>query len=80
MENESKQTSGAGRSTSANHYAMGEPSAFVEESFVPAPPESETDSWATPQEQFDKFNRDFNFNLDVCASHENYKCKPDFAI
>jgi phage N-6-adenine-methyltransferase len=56
------------------------PALFVEESFVPAPPESETDSWATPQEEFDKINRDFNFNLDVCASHENYKCKPYFTI
>jgi phage N-6-adenine-methyltransferase len=81
MENETIQTTGALAEPPVQITTQWEnPSAFVEKSFVPAPPESETDSWATPQEEFDKINRDFNFNLDVCASHENYKCKPYFTI
>jgi len=30
--------------------------------------------WATPQSLFDKLNKEFNFTLDVCASHWNSKC------
>jgi hypothetical protein len=81
MENETIQTNGALSEAPVQITTRWENlSAFVEETFVPAPPESKTDSWTTPQEEFDKFNRDFNFNLDVCASHENYKCKPYFTI
>jgi phage N-6-adenine-methyltransferase len=81
METETIQTSGALAEAPVQITTRWEnPSAFVEESFAPAPPESETDSWATPQEDFDKINREFNFNLDVCASHENHKCKPYFTI
>jgi site-specific DNA-methyltransferase (adenine-specific) len=39
---------------------------------------SETDLWSTPQDLFDKLNSAFNFNLDVCATHENAKCKKYF--
>jgi phage N-6-adenine-methyltransferase len=39
---------------------------------------SQTDLWATPQEFFDKLNSEFNFELDVCARHENAKCKKYF--
>lgn len=35
---------------------------------------SETDLWATPQDFFDKYNKIYNFNLDVCANKENAKC------
>ena len=35
---------------------------------------SATDEWETPQWLFDKLNTEFNFELDVCASHENAKC------
>ena len=30
--------------------------------------------WETPQDFFDKLNKEFNFNLDVCANEENHKC------
>ena len=36
---------------------------------------SNTDLWATPQDFFDKLNRVFRFDLDVCAVPENAKCE-----
>lgn len=36
---------------------------------------SKTNEWSTPQKFFDKLNEEFNFDLDVCASKENAKCK-----
>lgn len=39
---------------------------------------SNTDMWATPQDFFDKLDREFHFNLDVCATPENAKCKRFF--
>lgn len=30
--------------------------------------------WETPQDFFDELNKEFNFTLDPCASHENNKC------
>ena len=36
---------------------------------------SKTDDWATPQDFFDKLDAEFHFDLDVCASKENAKCK-----
>lgn len=35
---------------------------------------SQTNEWATPQNFFDELNKEFNFNLDVCANTENHKC------
>lgn len=35
---------------------------------------SATEVWATPQEFFDKYNKIYNFQTDVCASFENAKC------
>lgn len=35
---------------------------------------SETDNWATPQHVFDELNKEFQFNLDPCASKDNHKC------
>jgi phage N-6-adenine-methyltransferase len=35
---------------------------------------SKTNEWATPQDFFDKLNREFNFTLDPCATKENAKC------
>lgn len=35
---------------------------------------SKTDMWATPQEFFDRLNRVFRFDVDVCATPENAKC------
>ena len=39
---------------------------------------SKTDLWATPQAFFDKYDEKFNFELDVCATAENAKCKHYF--
>lgn len=35
---------------------------------------SKTGLWETPQEFFDKLNREFDFTLDACATPENAKC------
>lgn len=35
---------------------------------------SATDLWATPQSFFDALDREFGFELDVCASPDNAKC------
>ena len=31
--------------------------------------------WETPQDLFDELDKEFHFNLDVCAIPENAKCK-----
>ena len=36
---------------------------------------SATPEWETPQDLFDKLNTEFNFDLDVCATQANAKCK-----
>ena len=36
---------------------------------------SKTDLWETPQDLFDKLDREFHFDLDVCALPENAKCE-----
>lgn len=36
---------------------------------------SKTDDWATPPSFFEELNKEFQFDLDVCASKENAKCK-----
>ena len=36
---------------------------------------SKTGLWETPQEFFDKLNREFDFTLDACATPENAKCR-----
>lgn len=36
---------------------------------------SATDMWATPQDFFDNLNNEFGFEIDVCATAENAKCK-----
>ena len=35
---------------------------------------SKTDEWETPQNLFDELNKEFKFELDVCADFENHKC------
>ena len=35
---------------------------------------SKSDEWTTPQELYDTLNKEFNFNLDPCATKENHKC------
>lgn len=36
---------------------------------------SKTIEWETPQDFFDKLNKEFRFTLDVCARRENAKCR-----
>ena len=40
---------------------------------------SNTDQWATPQKLFDELNKEFSFDLDVCAEDWNSKCKDFFS-
>lgn len=35
---------------------------------------SKTDLRATPQDFYDKLDKEFHFTLDPCATHENHKC------
>lgn len=35
---------------------------------------SNSEEWGTPQEFFNRLNKEFNFTLDICASKENTKC------
>lgn len=39
---------------------------------------SNTDQWATPQDFFNEVNKEFNFDVDVCALPSNAKCKVYF--
>jgi len=41
---------------------------------------SKTDLWATPQEFFDKYDKIYQFNTDVCANTDNAKCKHFYSI
>ena len=36
---------------------------------------SKTDLWETPQYLFDQLDKEFNFDIDVCATPENAKCQ-----
>jgi len=33
-----------------------------------------TDEWPTPIKLFEQLDKEFNFNLDPCANHDNHKC------
>lgn len=35
---------------------------------------SKSKEWETPQELFDEIDKEFNFTLDPCATHNNAKC------
>ena len=39
---------------------------------------SDSDEWPTPQKLFDTLNEEFHFTLDVAATEENAKVKPQF--
>jgi len=41
---------------------------------------SKTDLWSTPQDFYNKLDKEFNFNLDPCANNENHKCDEYFTI
>lgn len=36
---------------------------------------SNSDEWYTPQGVFDELDKEFDFNLDPCATDENHKCE-----
>ncbi len=40
---------------------------------------SETDTWSTPQDFFDKLDVEFHFTLDAAATRDNTKCKKFFS-
>lgn len=40
---------------------------------------SNTDQWATPQDFFDKLDKEFEFDIDVCADLHNHKCRNYFS-
>lgn len=39
---------------------------------------SKTCEWETPQDFFDRLNEEYHFEIDVCATAENAKCKRYF--
>jgi len=41
---------------------------------------SNSDEWATPQAMFDELNKEFNFDLDPCATEENAKCENFYTL
>tara|TARA_R100001369_G_scaffold55316_1_gene82222 strand:+ start:624 stop:1061 length:438 start_codon:yes stop_codon:yes gene_type:complete len=41
---------------------------------------STTDLWSTPQDFFNKYNKAYNFDLDVCATKDNAKCNKYYTI
>ena len=41
---------------------------------------SKSNEWSTPQKLFDELDKEFNFTLDPCSTHENAKCSMHFTI
>ena len=41
---------------------------------------SNSDDYGTPQKLFDELNAEFNFDVDVCASASNAKCRRYFSV
>lgn len=41
---------------------------------------SKKDDWETPWEFFEKYNKKYNFELDVCANKTNKKCDSYFTV
>ena len=39
---------------------------------------SQTDEWETPQDFFNELDKEFHFDLDVCATSDNTKCEVYF--
>ncbi len=39
---------------------------------------SKSNEWDTPQDFYDKLNKEFGFNLDPCSTHSNAKCEKHF--
>jgi site-specific DNA-methyltransferase (adenine-specific) len=41
---------------------------------------SKKQDWETPQDLFNKLDKEFNFTLDPCANDKNHKCKKYYTI
>lgn len=41
---------------------------------------SKTNEWSTPQSFFDELDKEFNFTLDPCATHDKAKCEKYYTI
>jgi len=41
---------------------------------------SSTDLWSTPQDFYDKLNKEFHFTLDPCSTDDNHKCDKYFTL
>lgn len=41
---------------------------------------SNSNEWYTPQDFYDKLNKEFSFNLDPCSTHDNAKCDKHFTV
>src|ERR1035437_7030314 len=41
---------------------------------------SKTNEWATPSKLFNYLNKEFNFTLDPCCTHENAKCVKHYTM
>lgn len=41
---------------------------------------SKTNEWETPLDFFNDINKEFNFNLDPCATDYNHKCSKYFTL
>lgn len=41
---------------------------------------SKSDEWSTPQDFFIELDKEFEFDLDACASEENHKCEDYFTV
>lgn len=41
---------------------------------------SKSNNWSTPQEFYDRLNKEFHFTLDPCADEHNHKCDKYFTI
>ena len=41
---------------------------------------SNSDDYGTPQKLFNELNAEFNFDVDVCASADNAKCRRYFSV
>ena len=39
-----------------------------------------SDEWETPQDFFDELDKEFHFDIDVCATNENAKCAVYFGL
>ena len=41
---------------------------------------SNSNEWYTPQDFYEKLNKEFSFNLDPCSTHDNAKCDKHFTV